>query len=175
MRVSHLEKLDPEVLGNVAETLRERLRRQGKIVTEEIDGRAALADILRYVSTDKEDEILDELAKYDEDLSSDIRERLLTIDDLFRIRDSDFQAILRDFSDNEIAVVLKGKSEDIRDRFFENLSERRRLLVTEEMERLGPMRRSEVGEATKEFLLYIRDLEEEGRVVIDLEDEYLVD
>ena len=37
------------------------------------------------------------------------------------------------------------------------------------------MKRSEVGDATKEFLLYIKDLEDEGRLVIDMEDEYLVD
>jgi flagellar motor switch protein FliG len=175
MRVSRLEKLDPEVLGNIAEALRERVRRQGKIVTEEIDGRAALAEILRYVTSDKEDEILSNLEQYDEELSKDIQERLLTIEVVFRIRESDLQDILRDFSDTEIGVILKGKRDDIRSRFFSNLSERRGVMVREEMDRLGPMRRSEVGEATKDFLLYIRDLEEEGRVVIDMDDEYLVD
>ena len=175
LRVTRLSKIDPDTLTRVAESLRERIRRQGRVVTEEIDGRAALADILRYVSSDSENDILTDLKTYDPELSKDIEERMLTISVVFSLRDSDFEAILRDFSETEIAIVLKGKADDVRARFFGNLSERRGAEVRAEMDRLGPMRRSEVGKATKEFLLYIRDLEEDGRVVIDIEDEYLVD
>ena len=175
LRVTRLSKIDPDTLTRVADSLRERIRHQGKVITEEIDGRAALADILRYVSSDSENDILSDLKIYDPDLSKDIEERMLTISVVFSLRESDFQAILRDFSETEIATILKGKEEDVRARFFSNLSERRAAEVRVEMDRLGPMRRSEVGKATKEFLLYIRDLEEDGRVVIDMEDEYLVD
>ncbi len=174
-RVGRLEAVDPAVLSRIAEALRERIRRQGKIVTEEVDGRAALAEILRYISAETESDILRNLEQYDAELSNDIQERMLTIEVVFSLRDSDLQAILRDFSDTELAVVLKGKDDRVRERILSNLSERRATLAREEMERLGPMKRREVADATKEFLLYIRDLEEEGRLVIDLDDEYLVD
>ena len=174
-RVSKIEKIDPEVLAQIANVLRERIRRQGRVETEEIDGRRVLAEILRYSTTGMEEEILEDLKLYDSELSTDIEERLLTIDVLFQMRDQDLEAILRDFSDTEIAVIVKGKEDEVRDRVFANLSERRNMLVREEMERLGPMKRSEVASATKDFLLYIKDLEDDGRLVIETEDEYLVD
>jgi flagellar motor switch protein FliG len=51
------------------------------------------------------------------------------------------------------------------------MSERMRKLVTEEGERLGAMKRSDVESATRDFVTYIRELAEAGRIVINRQDE----
>jgi len=45
-RIAGMDKIDPEVLRSAEDTLREKIRLQGTIVTQEIDGKAALAEIL---------------------------------------------------------------------------------------------------------------------------------
>lgn len=172
-RIAKMKKVSPEALVKVAEALRERIRRQGKIITEEVDGKAALASILRYMPIDKEDQILDMLDEYNPEVSQEIRENLITIDVLFLISDQDLQDIFRDFSESELAVILKGKSDEVRNKVFTNISERRRIMVREEMAHLGPMKRSEVDKATREFLQYIRELEDDRRIVIHRDDEYV--
>ncbi|MBN1648367.1 MAG: flagellar motor switch protein FliG [Spirochaetales bacterium] len=165
-RIARMEKIHPDVLVKMEEILREKIRRQGKIVTEEIDGKNALANILKFTDAGTEEKILADLEEMNPEVSREIRERTLTIDIIEKMRRDDFQAVLRDFSDSELAVILKGKGDDVKDFFFKNLSERRRGLIKDEMKYSGPMKKSDVDQATKEFVLYIKQLEDEGKISI---------
>lgn len=166
-RIAKNERISPEALLKVAEALREKIRKQGRLVTEEIDGPAVLAEILHNMSAETERSILQHLDGYNPELVEDIRDRLYTIEIVFNVDDQDLQALLREFSEEEIAIILKGKDIDIRSRILENMSERMRKLVADEGDRLGAMKRSDVESATRDFVTYIRELAEAGRVVIN--------
>ena len=172
-RIALLKKIDPQVLSAVQNSLRERMKQQGKVVTRELDGKSALAQILRHSDPFTEEAILKDLGQADPDLSEEVKERLYTIDIVLNIDDKTFQKLLRDFSDSEIATIMKGQEERIREKFLSNLSERRRILVREESVHLGYMRKSEVGKTVKEFIEYLRDKEEEGSLVIFRENDYV--
>jgi flagellar motor switch protein FliG len=165
-RIARMEKISPDALMRVAEALREKIRKQGTLVTEEVDGPNVLADILANMSADAERDILEELDGDNPELVEHIRDRLFTIDVVFFLSEQDLQAVLREFAEEEIAVVLKGKTEEIRERILDNVSARRRSLVVEEGERLGPMKRREVEKATREFVAYVRELADEGRILL---------
>ena len=64
-----------------------------------------------------------------------------------------------------LTVALKGASEDIRSRFFENMSKRAADMLREEMEVLGAIRLREVEKAQQEIVAIARKLEEEGLIV----------
>ena len=170
-RVAKMERISPETLMKVAEALREKIRRQGRLVTEEIDGPRVLAEILNSMSAESERSILGFLDDYNPELVEHIRDRLYTIDVIFTMADQDLQGLLREFSEEEIAVILKGKDVDVRARILENVSERMRQLIAEESDRLGPMKRSDVEKVTRDFVTYIRELAEEGRIVLVRKDE----
>ena len=172
-RIAHMSEVSPDALMSMANALREKIRKQGRLVTEEVDGAEVLAEILRYIEPAREREILDYLDENNPEISEDIKDRLFTLDVIFKIDDKSLQVVLREFSEEEIAIILKGKDDGIRQRFFTSMSERRRRFVEEEGSRLGPMKRSEVDSATKEFVQYLHDLEEDGKLVIQEEDEYL--
>ncbi|MBT3273912.1 MAG: flagellar motor switch protein FliG [Spirochaetales bacterium] len=172
-RIARMEKVSPDALLKVAEALREKIRKQGRLVTEEIDGPKVLAEILASMSGASEREILANIDSYHPEICEEIRELLFTVEIIFQMDDQDFQMVLRDFSEEEIAVLMKGKEEPIRARFLESISERRRQIVNEEMIRLGPMKRSEVDKATREFIEYIRELADEGKVLLQRDREHL--
>jgi flagellar motor switch protein FliG len=166
-----MESVDGVVLERMADVLRERIRTGGTTVTEELDGRAALAEILRRMAPGSEEEILSELPA---EVSEAIRERLFTVDSLLQIRDQDLQEILRDYGDHDIALVLKGKAEPIRAKILRNVSERRRTLIAEEYAHLGPRPQREIASVTRDFLAHLRRLEEQGRLLVrDRGDEYI--
>ena len=173
-RIAKMEKLAPEVIEKIEEVLRERVRTQGKMVTQEIDGRSILARILRHMNITAEERILEGLSEVHPEVSDEVKEKLFTIDSVLKIEDVDLQEILREFSDEEIAVILKGKSEIVFSKILDNVSERRRAIIRDEMDRLGAMRRVDVDKSTREFLEYLRSLEEQHRLVIRREDEYLL-
>ena len=94
---------------------------------------------------------------------------------LDEVPDQELQALLREFSEEEIATILKGKDEDVRVRILDNVSERMRQMVTEESDRLGAMKRRDVEKATREFVTYIRELADEGKILLTRTKEALSD
>jgi len=173
-RIARLEKVDPEVLRHMEEGVREKIRRLGHSATEEVDGRSALANILRHVDSDLEESILSNLEEENQQLSDSIRERLFTLDDILRVPNRDVQKRLRDLSEREIALVLKGKSTAFRDKIFQNVSQTRRIIIQEEYEILGAQRREDVEGGTRDFLAWFKKRWEDGELSLE-GDEDLVD
>ena len=173
-RIARLEKVDPEVLRNMEAGVREKIRRLGHSATEEVDGRSALANILRHVDSNLEESILSNLGEENPGLSDSIREKLFTLDDILRVPDRAIQKRLRDLSEREIALVLKGKSAAFRDKIFQNVSQTRRIIIQEEYEILGAQRREDVERATRDFLVWFKKRWEDGELSLE-GDEDLVD
>ncbi len=166
MRMAKLKEISPEVLRQAEGSLRERIRAQGQIVTEEIDGQAALAEILRNMKYANEREIMEQLELTEPALAKDIEKKLLTMDVLLRISDRDLQSVLRDFSDNELALLCKGLNEKQVAQIRSNLSTRRWASIVAESEDIGAVFRSEVDKAVEDFLDYIKLQKEKGEISI---------
>lgn len=146
-RVARLEKVSPEILRSVEEGLKERIRHIGTVSTEEVDGRAALAGILRHVDPRLEERVLDALAAESPELSRNVRERLFTLDDVLRVPDKELQKALRDFQDRDIALLLKGRDDDFKEKVLRNVSSNRRTMIVDEYSILGAVRREDADEA----------------------------
>ncbi|GAB4375444.1 MAG: FliG C-terminal domain-containing protein [Spirochaetales bacterium] len=166
-RVARKDKVSREVLPRMEEALREKVRRLGGPMEEvEIDGKSVLADILKYMDVSEEEQILERLEEEAPHVAEDLKERLFTIDVLEDMEDRDLQKVLRSLSEKDIALLLKGKPESIRVRILSNLSERRRILVTEEYRYLGAVPKKEVDKATKDFLETLKRMEQAGEILI---------
>jgi len=170
-RIARMRKIDSEVVRRAEETLRSKVHEQSTPVTQEIDGKAALTEILRFMDPGKEQAILQTL---DPNVSNEIKKKLYTIDVVFQIPDKDLQKILRDHSDKEIAMFTKGVEEKVKLRILASLSERRRELVHLESDALGAVRKSEVEAGLQDFLEYIQLLEQKGEITILREREEFV-
>ena len=165
-RIAKMNKVAPEVIVKIEGVLKERIRTQGKVISKEIDGKSTLADILKHMSFTEEQQILEDISQENAELSEEIKDRLFTIDLILLIDDQDMQNILRDYDDSEIAVILKGKTEEMKNKILNNISERRKGLILEETAHIGIMRKADVDKYTKEFLDYITTLEEEEKFII---------
>jgi len=170
-RVAKMGKVDLEVIRTAEETLRKKIRNQGEVVTEELDGKAALTEILRYMDPGKEQAILEGL---EPNTANEIRKKLYTIDVVFQIPDKELQRVLRDYADRDVALIFKGTEEGPRQRILGAVSERRRDFIRLEAEGMGAVLRSEVNAAIEDFLAYIQVLEQKGEIAILRErDEYV--
>jgi flagellar motor switch protein FliG len=170
-RVAHLEKVNPEVLRSVEEGIKERIRKVGSVNHEEIDGKAALAGILRHVDPRLEEQVLGELDDENPELSKNVRDRLFTLEDVLRVPDRALQKALRDFQDRDVALVLKGRSEAFKKKLLGNVSANRATRILDEYSILGPVRREDANEAAKEFLGYLKRAWEDGDISLEGEDE----
>jgi flagellar motor switch protein FliG len=118
--------------------------------------------------------VLDDLGSTHHDLSESIRQKLYTTDLMLELSDRHLSDLLREFSDGEIAIFLKGKDEQLRARVLRALSERRAASVSEEYAHLGPQRRDDVERLTAEVLERMRELEDDGSILVPREgDRYI--
>lgn len=166
-RIARLGTVSPDVLSAIEESLRERIRTQGKVITEEIDGQQVLAEILKHLPLEDEDRILEFFEEQNSELAREIREKLYSIESILEIPDIQLQDILRKYPDRDIAAILKGRSEELQEKLLRNVSERRREFIRNERELLGPMKKSKVDGITRDFLAYIRAQADEGNVTLE--------
>jgi flagellar motor switch protein FliG len=173
-RIARMGTLSRDVVLRVEEAIREKIRRRGTDVTQEIDGESTLAAILRHLRPSQGDAIVRELRDADIDLGESVRRKLYTADLVVRLSDRHLADLLREFSEREIALFLKGKEQDFRRRILSAVSERRAQMVSEEYAHLGAQRRGEVDRVTAEILERMRELEEEGSILVPREgDRYI--
>jgi len=170
-RIAKMQQVDAEVIRKAEEVLRGKVREQGQPVTEEVNGKAALTEILRFMDPGKEQAILADL---EPNTANEIRKNLYTMDVVFMLPDKNLQKVMRDYADKEIALVLRGVDEPIRQRLLSSISERRRELIRLEGDALGQVRKSDLDRAIQDFLEYIQLLEQKGDIVILREREKFV-
>jgi flagellar motor switch protein FliG len=170
-RIAKMQKVDPEVVRRAEEMLRSKVRDIGQPVTEEVNGKSALTEILRYMAPDREQAILAEL---EPSTAAQIRTMLYTIDVVFQIPDKDLQRLMRDYADRELALVIRGAEGQVKQRLISSISERRRELIRVEEDLDGPAGRADLDRAQRDFLEYIQLLEQKGEIVILREREQFV-
>lgn len=173
-RIARLDRAAPDVIERVEAVLRDKAAKIGRTdVGERIDGAAVLAGILKHIDGDLESSILSGIDEDNPDLSKNIRERLFTIDDILRVPDRTMQKGLRELSEHDIALVLKGKSQEFRDKVLANVSQGKRMMVLEEYDIMGTVRRDEAEKATRSFLEYYKRRWEDGELVLDGDDDLI--
>ena len=83
---------------------------------------------------------------------------------------------LRQVDTAELALALKGVPDAVRSKITSNLSERAAENLLEEVELLGPVRLTQVEEAQQSVIRTIRQLEEQGQIMVrrGSDDEFVV-
>ncbi len=166
MRLAKMEPVSPEVLARVDHAMHEKSLNQTTEKAEVVDGRNALAQILKKMDLDSENDILDSLSENDPDLSEDLRHRLFTIDDVVNSDDKFIQGRLRLMDDSDVAYLIAGKTDAFRDKILDNVSSARRMDILQQEDLLKPMRKKDVDKITAEFCSILRRAYEEGHLII---------
>lgn len=166
LRLAKMQPVNPEILRRVDQGLHEKALRQSTEKAENIDGRNALAQILKKMDIKSENEILSTLSKEDPDLGQDLRTRLFTMDDVVKSDDRFIQEKLREMSDDDVAYLIAAKPEDFRAKILNNVSSTRKKEILSQEEILKPMRRSDCERITSEFFSKLRRAFEDGHLII---------
>ena len=166
MRLAKMEPVSPDVLRRVDQAMHEKSLNQTVEKAENIDGRNALAQILKKMDLGAENDILTYLSEDDPDLGQDLRSRLFTMDDVVKSDDRFVQEKLREMPETDIAYLIAAKPDDFREKILSNISAGRRAEVRAQEDILKPMRRSDCERITSEFFSKLRRAFEEGHLII---------
>ena len=175
-RLAAMRQFSPEMAQRVAMILHRRLENMGDTGRKAYSGFKAVADLLNRMESEETKKILDEIEAADVAMALNIRNLMFTFDDLVTIPPASIREIVAAADKRQLALALRGASEDLRAHVFAAMSSRAADMLKEDMEVMGPVRAREVAGAQHEILALARNLEAEGKVILKLEqgDDFVV-
>ncbi|HHV71328.1 MAG TPA: flagellar motor switch protein FliG, partial [Clostridia bacterium] len=110
--------------------------------------------------------IIENLEIQDPELAEEIKRRMFVFEDITTLDDRSIQRVLREVDIKELALALKGASEEVANIIYRNMSSRASQMLKEDIEFLGPVRLRDVEETQQKIVNIIRRLEETGEIII---------
>ena len=166
VRMANLEEISPEIVKRIAGVLEQKLQSVGSYKMEEYGGVKAVADLLNRMERRIAKQVLENIEVRSPELAVQVRDLMFVFDDILLIDDRGVAEILKRVDKKSLAIALKGSSEELKEKFYRNMSQRAVEMIKEEMEYMGPIRIKDVEKAQHEIVEIVRELEEEGIVSI---------
>jgi flagellar motor switch protein FliG len=166
LRVSSLNTVQPAALKELNQILEKQFSGNANTTRATLGGVKRAADIMNYLDSSIEGQLMDAIRDVDEDLSSQIEDLMFVFDNLADVDDRGIQVLLREVSSDVLVIALKGADEAIKEKVFKNMSKRAGELLRDDLEAKGPVRVSEVEGAQKEILTIARRMAEAGEIVL---------
>ena len=164
-RMASLDDISPDVITRISSVIEQRLRTLGGPSRETHGGVRAVAELFNRLERNVSGPVLETIETDRPELAVSIRNLMFVFDDLVHIDDNGMREIVQRADKKGLTIALKGASEDIRERFFKNMSKRAADMLREEMDVLGAVRLRDVEKAQQDVVAIARKLEEEGVIV----------
>jgi flagellar motor switch protein FliG len=166
LRIARMGETSPDVVKQVEAIMRQKLDNVVQQEYSAVGGVKSLAEILNQVDRSTERNVLDSLSETDEELGDEVRRLLFVFEDIAKLDDRSIQLILRDADQKDLALALRGVSDDVKTKILSNMSERGAQMLIEEMEFQPPQRKRVVEDAQGRMVAIVRRLEESGTIVL---------
>ena len=165
-RITRMDRITPEVLRKVERVLERKLSTvMGQDFTM-AGGIDAVVAIVNSSDRTTERNIMEHLEENDPELAEEIKKRLFVFEDIIRLDDRSLQRVLREVDMKELGLALKGATEELRTKFFKNMSKRAAEMLQEDMDYMGLVCVKDVEESQQKVVNIVRGLEEQGEIVI---------
>ncbi|MBD1553956.1 flagellar motor switch protein FliG [Pseudomonas typographi] len=166
LRVSSLNTVQPAALKELNTILEKQFAGNSTSARTSLGGIKRAADIMNFLDSSVEGQLMDSIREIDHDLSGQIEDLMFVFNNLKDVDDRGIQALLREVSSDVLVVALKGADDGVREKIFKNMSKRASELLRDDLEAKGPVRVSEVETAQKEILTIARRMAEAGEIVL---------
>ncbi|SHI40472.1 flagellar motor switch protein FliG [Clostridium cavendishii DSM 21758] len=165
-RIATMSTTSPMVIKEIEKVLEGKLSSVVRTEMTTIGGVETLVDILNQVDRTTEKNITESLEREDAELADKVKSSMFVFEDVITLDDPSIQRILREVEAKELALALKGCSEEVANAIFRNQSKRAAAALKEDMEFLGPVRLMDVEKAQQKIVSIIRRLDEAGEIII---------
>ncbi|WP_055668118.1 flagellar motor switch protein FliG [Desnuesiella massiliensis] len=165
-RIATMSNTSPMVVKEIEKVLDSKLSSVVRSDVAVIGGVDTLVDILNQVDRTTEKNITEVLEREDPELAEKVKESMFVFEDIITLDDVSIQRILREIEVKDLALALKGCSDEVANAIFRNQSKRAAASLKEDMEFLGPVRLMDVEKAQQKIVGVIRRLDEAGEIVL---------
>jgi flagellar motor switch protein FliG len=170
-RMAVMDSTSPRIIREVEKVLEKQL---SAVVTRDYTstgGVKAVVEILNRVDRATEKKIIEDLEDRDSDLAEQVKKLLFVFEDIVQLDDQYVQIVLREVDTHDLAMALKGATDNLTRKIESNISKRAADNLKEEIGFLGPVWIRDVEEAQQKIVSIIRVLEDQGQIIISRGDD----
>ena len=166
MRIATIDGIQPSALQELNEIMEKQFSGNTNVKTSTVGGIKTAANILNFMDSSVETEVMDNIKELDSELGQSIQDLMFVFENLLDLADRDIQTILREISSESLVLALKGSDEDLKEKIFKNMSKRAAEMLRDDLEAKGPVKVSDVETAQKEILSVARRLADAGDITL---------
>ena len=111
LRIATLDGIQPSALQELDEILEQQFHGNQNVQSSTMGGVRSAADILNFVDSSMEGEIMEMIKDVDSELGQQIQDLMFVFDNLVDVDDRGIQALLREVSSETLILALKGADE----------------------------------------------------------------
>lgn len=176
-RIITSENVPPEIAEEVIVGFKQKVEELGPGSEAASEERRAqeLARMVATLDKESQERVLVQINERDPELGQTVERLIFGFNDLLKVSGKSMQELLRNVEVVQIALALKGASQQIHEQFQSNMSQRARERVEEEREMAGRVPLSQVEEAREEIMKLARKMYREGDMVVETGDEQYVE
>lgn len=171
IRIAKLGRTSPEIIDSVERYLKNKLPKFLENKGQKSGGVDTLVDLINSSDAQTAKNILNSLEADDPELAAKVKEKLVMFEDLVHVDDRGVKLFLQEIDKLGLQQVLikalKSAPDEVLDTVLASVSKRRASMIKEELEIVGPLRRSEVDEAKSELADLLRKMDAMEMIVID--------
>mgnify|MGYP001443822557 CR=1 FL=1 len=165
-RLATLERVSPNVIRELDRALQAEFRTSGAVSGNKLGGVEVAAAVMGTLDRQVETEILTSMDEIDQDLANEIRNLRFTFEDILKIDDNGIQTLMKEINTDDLVIALKAASDDLKEKLYNNMSERAATMLQDDLEAMGPTKRSDVEQAQQKIIAVCKKLEDEGKIMI---------
>ncbi|MFA6629012.1 MAG: FliG C-terminal domain-containing protein, partial [Sulfuricurvum sp.] len=105
---------------------------------------------------------LTQIEQLDQELSVSIKEMMFTFEDIVDLDGNAIREILKSVDKNDLMLALKSAAEELKEKFYANMSQRAKDAFIEEMQFLGAVKVKDIDGAQRKIVDAVQVLAEQG-------------
>jgi len=169
MRLVRLESVSMDILKGIEETLKNDF--MNTLVSKEGQSFSGqVADIFNHLDRQTENRLMTGLFERNREMAEEIRSQMFTFEDIQFLDDTTIRFVLKKVDRKKMALSLKGASETLKQRFYQNLPDKSRGELDEYLKRLGAVRLKDVDAAQASVVDMIKSFASQGQIQISPSD-----
>jgi flagellar motor switch protein FliG len=165
-RIARIDRISDDVITQIEYALQREIGVVAGKDRQHFGGIDKVVEILGKMEKGVDRNILIRMEETDQEMAETIRKKMFTFHDLAGIDNMAMQRILKEINTDTLTLSLKTASNELKDKIFNNISNRAAEMIQEDLELMGPKKLSEVELVQQTIVKIALKLEDEGELVL---------
>ncbi len=178
LRMAKTTEIVPEAVLGIIEVIKKKYhqhRKKSEGFTN-IGGVDSLVSILGHMKGEDEKNIMNSIESSMPSVSQNIREKIYAFENVVQLSNNEIRILIDEINnDVVVAKALKGAGDEIRFKFFRNMSQNRATDVLQEMDEMGAIKLTEVEDCRKVIVTIMQELHDNGVINLRKSNEQYVE